>query len=325
MISLMSESTVTTDPAWGGQTMVAPLKRVLVRKPAPPAAEEHFANFGYPRAVDHDRTQREHDAFRGLLAACGAEVVVAGPDVAGLLDAIFAYDPSLVTDAGAVLLRPGKELRLPEVDLAEQAYAELGIPVIGRIEAPGSVEGGDTLWLDEHALAVGRSNRTNCEGTRQLSALLAPHGIDVMTVDLPHWRGPAECLHLMSFISPAADRLAVVYLPLMSVPFVEELQRRGWSFIEVPDEEFETHGCNVLTLAPMRVLVCDGSPVTRTRLEAAGCEVLVNTGDELSHNRAGGPTCLTRPLLRAADPAAGISSASTDSTSPASRRFDSSS
>ena len=223
-------------------------------------------DFGYPRAVDHDRTQSEHEAFRALLAESGAEVVVAGPDEAGLLDAIFAYDPSLMTDAGAVLLRPGKELRLPEVDLAERTYAELGIPVIGRIEAPGTVEGGDTLWLDERTLAVGRGYRTNGEGIRQLAALLAPHGIETMTVDLPHWRGPDECLHLMSFISPVADRLAVVYLPLMSVPFVQELQRRGWSFIEVPDEEFETHGCNVLALAPMRVLVCDGSPVTRARL-----------------------------------------------------------
>jgi dimethylargininase len=298
MTSLVAESIVTTERAWGGQSMVAPLRRVLVRKPAPPSAEGQSASFGYPRAIDRERTEREHEVFRALLAGSGAEVVVAGPDEAGLLDAIFAYDPSLMTDAGAVLLRPGKELRLPEVELAERTYAELGIPVIGRIEAPGTVEGGDTLWLDERTLAVGRGYRTNDEGIRQLSALLARHGIDVMTVDLPHWRGPDECLHLMSFISPVADRLAVVYLPLMSVPFVEELQRRGWSFIEVPDEEFETHGCNVLALAPMQVLVCDGSPVTRTRLEAAGCDVLVYTGDELSHNRAGGATCLTRPILR---------------------------
>jgi N-dimethylarginine dimethylaminohydrolase len=171
------------------------------------------------------------------------------------------------------------------------------------------VEGGDTLWLDERTLAVGRGYRTNDEGIRQLRALLAPHGVAIVTVDLPHWRGPNECLHLMSFISPVADRLAVVYLPLMSVPFVQELQRRGWSFIEVPDEEFETHGCNVLALAPMRVLVCDGSPVTRARLEAAGCQVAVYTGDELSHNRAGGPTCLTRPILRAAGTTAGVSTA----------------
>src|SRR3954452_4995477 len=307
MTSLMAESPVTTGRAWGGQTMVAPLKRVLVRKPAAPAAHGDFADFGYPRAIDHDRTEREHEAFRAVLAGSGAEVVAAGPDEVGLLDAIFAYDPSLMTDAGAVLLRPGKELRLREVDLAERTYAELGIPVIGRIKEPGTVEGGDTLWLDERTLAVGRGYRTNSEGIRQLAALLAPYGIETMTVDLPHWRGPDECLHLMSFISPVADRLAVVYLPLMSVPFVQELRRREWAFIEVPDEEFETHGCNVLALAPLRVLVCDGSPVTRARLKAAGCEVVTYVGNELSHNRAGGPTCLTRPLLRAADARTGMS------------------
>jgi dimethylargininase len=309
MTSLLAESTATTGRAWGGQSMVGPLKRVLVRKPAPPATEDQFARFGYPRAVDHDRTQIEHDAFRAFLAESGAEVIVAGPDESGMLDAIFAYDPSLMTDAGAVLLRPGKELRLAEVVLAEETYAELGIPIIGRIEAPGTVEGGDTLWLDERTLAVGRGYRTNDEGIRQLSALLALHGINTMRVELPHWRGPDECLHLMSFISPVAERLAVVYLPLMSVPFVQELQRREWSFIEVPDEEFETHGCNVLTLAPMRVLVCDGSPVTRARLEAAGCEVVAYAGHELSHNRAGGPTCLTRPILRAAEIASAVSAA----------------
>jgi dimethylargininase len=309
MTSLMEESKVVAGRAWGGQSMTAPLSRVLVRKPAPPAIEDEFTRYGYPRAVDHDRTQIEHEAFRALLAESGADVVIAGPDEAGLLDAIFAYDPSLMTDAGAVLLRPGKELRLAEVDLAERTYADLGIPVIGRVEAPGTVEGGDTLWLDERTLAVGRGYRTNSEGIRQLAALLAPHGIETMTVDLPHWRGPDECLHLMSFISPVADRLAVVYLPLMSVPFVQELQRRGWSFIEVPDEEFETHGCNVLALSPKRVLVCEGSPITGDRLRAAGCDVVAYVGNELSHNRAGGPTCLTRPILRAAEISPGISAA----------------
>lgn len=260
MTSVVEKSPVTTGRAWGGQSMVASLRRVLVRAPAPPVTAEEFTDFGYPHAVDHARAEREHEAFRAMLEDAGTDVIVSGPDETGLLDAIFAYDPSLMTDAGAVLLRPGKALRLPEVALAERSYAELGIPIVGRIEAPGTVEGGDTLWLDERTLAVGRGYRTNDDGIRQLRALLAPHDIDVLTVDLPHWRGPNECLHLMSFISPIAERLAVVYLPLMSVPFVEELQRRGWSFIEVPDEEFDTHGCNVLTLAPMRVLVCDGSP-----------------------------------------------------------------
>ncbi|MGH2617778.1 MAG: dimethylarginine dimethylaminohydrolase family protein, partial [Thermomicrobiales bacterium] len=297
--TLIEQSTVSTDRAWGGQSMVAPLRRVLARRPATPVTSEEFARFGYPDAVDHARAEREHEAFRALLADVGADVVVAGPDEAGLLDAIFAYDPSLITDAGAVLLRPGKDLRLPEVALAERAYAELGIPIAGRIEAPGTVEGGDTLWLDERTLAVGRGYRTNDEGIRQLRAILELSGIRMLTVDLPHWQGSGECLHLMSLMSPVAERLAVVYLPLMSVSFVEELRRRGWSFIEVPDEEFETLGCNVLTLAPKRVLVCDGSPVVRERLEVAGCAVVAYEGREISHNRAGGPTCLTRPILRA--------------------------
>jgi N-dimethylarginine dimethylaminohydrolase len=298
MATVMKDSTVTTARTWGGQSMVAPLKRVLVRRPAAPDTGTEYAEFGYPHPVDHARAEREHDAFRAILTDAGVEVIDEGPDRAGLLDAIFAYDPSLMTDAGAVLLRLGKELRLPEVALAEQSYNEAGIPIIGRIEAPGTVDGGDALWLEERTLAVGRGYRTNDEGIRQLRAILEPSGIEVLTVDLPHWRGPGECLHLMSFISPVAERLAVVYLPLMSVPFVEELRRRGWSFIEVPDEEFDRHGCNVLALAPMRVLVCEGSPITRARLEAEGCEVVAYAGDEISHNRAGGPTCLTRPILR---------------------------
>lgn len=291
---------VATERAWGGQSMTARLRRVMVREPAPPATGDEFAEFAYPRKVDHERAVGEHQALRVILEEAGAEVVVAGPDEPGLLDAIFAYDPSLMTDAGAVLLRPGKALRLPEVALHEQTYRELGIPIAGRIDAPGTVEGGDTLWLDERTLAVGRGYRTNDEGIRQLRAILEPQGVEVLAFDLPHWRGPGECLHLMSFISPVGERTAVVYLPLMSVPLVAELRRRGWDFVEVPDEEFERHGCNVLALAPMRALVCDGSPVTRARLEGAGCAVVAYVGDEISHNRAGGPTCLTRPLLRSA-------------------------
>jgi dimethylargininase len=292
---------VVSSRAWGGQSMVAPLRRVLVREPSAPATGLEFTEFAYPRPVDHARTTYEHRAFSGLLEREGVEVISFGPDAAGLLDAIFTYDTSLTTNAGAVLLRPGKPLRLPEVDLADQAYRELGIPVIGRIEAPGTVEGGDTVWLDDRTLAVGRGYRTNDEGIGQLREILAPLGITIFTVDLPHWRGPGECLHLMSFISPIAERLAVAYLPLMTVPFVRELEQRGWTFVEVPDEEFATHGCNVLALAPMRALVCNGSPLTKARLEAAGCAVVTYTGDEISHNRAGGPTCLTRPILRTYD------------------------
>jgi N-dimethylarginine dimethylaminohydrolase len=225
-------------------------------------------------------------------------VIEAGPDWDGELDAIFAFDPSIITDRGAVICRMGKPERLGEADRAVQTYQELGIPILGRIEAPGTVEGGDTLWLDERTLAVGQGYRTNAAGIAQLAGILAPLGVEVIQVALPHWRGPGECLHLMSLISPVAPDLAVVYLPLLATAFVGLLQERGWRFVAVPDQEFDSMGCNVLALAPGRGVMLDGNPVTKERLEAAGCDVLTYAGVEVSLNRAGGPTCLTKPIWR---------------------------
>jgi N-dimethylarginine dimethylaminohydrolase len=283
---------------FGGQSMTAPLKTVLVRRPAPPRGDDDWRRFDYLHPVDHDRTLREHDAFRATLTEAGAEVIDGGPDPDGELDAIFVFDPSIVTDRGAVVCRMGKPERLGEAENAIRTYERLGIPVIGQIDAPGTVEGGDTLWLDERTLAVGRGYRTNTAGIAQLAKILGPLGVTVIPVQLPHWRGPGECLHLMSLISPVADKLAVVYLPLMVTSFVEMLRDRDWRFVEVPDEEFDSMGCNVLALAPGRCLMLEGNPVTRRRLEDAGCEVLTYVGTEVSLNRAGGPTCLTKPIWR---------------------------
>ena len=286
---------------YGVSSMSAPLKRVMMRKPAKPTGRAgEAADFGYPHEINIDLTNSQHAAFVEILRGQGVEVILEGPDEDGLLDGIFSYDPSIMTPKGAVLLRPGKNLRLNEVDRHEATYKKLGIPILGRITAPGTVEGGDTLWLDDHTLAVGRGYRTNDEGIEQLRAILAPIGVEVLRTELPHYHGPDECLHLMSFISPVADKAAAVYLPLMGTPFAQELARRGWTLIEVPDEEFDLHGCNVLAISPMNVLVCDGAPITKSRLEAAGCKVHVYEGSEISHNRAGGSTCLTRPVLRQA-------------------------
>jgi len=296
-----SIATATTTRRYGGHSMSAPLRSVLVRPPVPPAGDADWRAFGYLQPVDQTQAEAEHAAFRAILADARVEVVAdrSDPNETGLLDSIFAYDPSIITDAGAILCRPGKALRQPEVALAEATYARLGIPIHGRVVAPGTLEGGDTLWLDARTLAVGRGYRTNDAGIAQLAALLAPLGVEVIPVALPHWRGPGECLHLMSLISPVASDLAVVYLPLLPTSFVELLQARGWRFVEVPDAEFDSMGCNVLALAPGKCLVLDGNPLTRARLEAAGCEVLAYTGNKISLNRAGGPTCLTRPLWRA--------------------------
>ncbi len=283
---------------YGGHSLTTRLRSVLVRVPAPPAAADDWRRFGYPRPVEHGAAEREHAAFREVLAEAGVEVIPAGPDAPGHLDAIFAFDPSIVTDHGAILGRMGKPARRDETDLAADSYAELGVPILGRIEAPGTLEGGDTCWLDDRTLAVGRGYRTNQAGIDQLTAILGGIGVEMLPVDLPHWRGPEECLHLLSLISPVATDVAVVYLPLLAAGFVERLREQGWRLVEVPDEEFDTFGCNVLALAPRRSLMVDGNPVTRARLEAVGCEVMTYVGSEISLNRAGGPTCLTRPLWR---------------------------
>jgi len=288
----------STLQGYGGHSMVAPLRRVIVRRPTAPGGDIDWRAFGYLHPVDQVRTEQEHAAFCALIAAHGIEVIEAGPDPAGRLDAIFAFDPSIMTDAGAVLLRPGKGLRQAEVELAEQTYADLDIPIFGRIGAPGTVEGGDTMWLDERTLAVGRGYRTNAEGILQLRDLLAEIGVEVLVFDLPHFNGPSECLHLLSMISPVAERLAVVHPPLMAVSFIEALRERGWHLIDIPEEEFETQATNVLALAPGKLLALDGNPVTRKRLELAGCEVETYEGAEISLNRFGGPTCLARPILR---------------------------
>ncbi len=289
-----------TIPGFGGHSMSAPLRRVMVRRPTMPATAEQWREFGYARSVDHDQAKSEHEAFVDTLVGHGVEVIVEEHDPAGLLDAIFGYDPSMMTDAGAVLLRPGKPVRRAEVALHAATYARLGIPIAARIEEPGTVEGGDTLWLDERTLAVGRGYRTNDEGIAQLSMILGAQDVSVLPVALPHWHGPAECLHLMSVISPFSTDIAVVHPPLLPVAFMEELRDRRWRLVEVPDDEFVSLGCNVLALDPATCLMIEGNPVTRARLESLGIKVLTYREDELSHNREGGPNCLTRPTLRRA-------------------------
>lgn len=278
--------------------MIAPLLRVMVQEPAPPLGQDDHLRFGYPRPVDHTRAVEEHRAFCTILEGQGIEVVRQPPAAPGSMDAIFVYDPSIVTDEGAVIGRPAKEVRRAETRSVADFYRDLEIPILAQIEGPGVLEMGDLFWIDEYTLAAGEGFRTNAAALDELEIRLQPFSIDIIRVPLPYWHGPAECLHLLSLISPIDQGLAVGYLPLLSVNFLGVLQAAGWKVVPVPDEEFASQGANVLALGPRKVLVLAGNPVTRQRLERAGCEVLEYTGDEISHNRGGGPTCLTRPLLR---------------------------
>ena len=281
---------------FGAQSMTAPLREVLVKRPAAAfgAAFDDPAH-GFLHAVDLPVAQRQHDELTGILRNLGATVHELSEEHDP--DLTYPFDPVLITDRGVLLLRPGKPNRQGEEDVIERWCAAHGVPTLGRIEAPGTAEGGDTFWLDERTLCVGRTLRTNREGVRQLEAILQPE-VEIEVFDVPYWKGAGELVHLMSVISPIADDLAVVFLPLLPCGLLELLHERGVRLVEVPEEEYPTLGCNVLAVQPNVAVMADGNPVTRQRLEQAGAEVHVFAADEVGMNGSGGPTCLTRPILR---------------------------
>ncbi len=283
---------------YGSQSMVDELKRVLVRRPDAAFGDADPAHWHYTSRPDLNGARAEHEALVSTLRNCGCEVVFHDAPLPEHADAIFTHDPVIVTDAGAIVLRMGKPQRRGEEAAIAATLEDLGVPILATLEDEATAEGGDLMWLDHETLAVGRGYRTNAEGLRQLTAALRPLGAKTIEVQLPHAGGPAACLHLMSLISMIDHDLAVVYLPLLPVPFVELLGDRGIEIVEVPESEYPTMGPNVLALAPRRCLVLEGNPGTRARLEAAGCEVLTYRGRELSLKAEGGATCLTRPILR---------------------------
>jgi N-dimethylarginine dimethylaminohydrolase len=274
--------------------MTGTLKRVLVR---PPLAEDaaHWRAFGWRAAPDHAAAADEHEIFCGLLEEAGAEVVVSRHDP-GNPDAIYTYDPVLVGSKGAVLLRPGKENRRGEPAAVIPTLEAAGIPIACEFDPPALAEGGDTLWLDERKLLVGIGYRTNEEAIAALEGAFS--GVEVISFDIPHWNGAGEVMHLMSFISLLDRDLALVFPRLAPVRLLRLLAEREIRVVEVPDEEFASQGPNVLALGPRRVLALDGNDETRRRMERAGVEVIVYRGNEISRKGDGGPTCLTRPLLR---------------------------
>jgi N-dimethylarginine dimethylaminohydrolase len=278
------------------QDPTASLRRVYVRAPV---ANDLAAwrEYGWRSEPDGGRAAQEHAAFRAQLEAAGAEVVSGTAPTSGDPDAIYVYDPSLITDAGAVLLRPGKAGRRGEPDAAETDLGAAGVSVVGRLTEPATAEGGDMFWLDPGTLLVGLGYRTNVAAVQQLRVLLGDR-VEVLAFDLPYFHGPGECLHLMSFISPLAPDLAVGYPAMMPVRLVQLLFERDIALVEVPDDEFDSMASNVLALAPRIALALEGNPETRRRMEAAGVEVRTYTGAEISRKGDGGPTCLTDPLVR---------------------------
>src|SRR5713226_1755886 len=283
---------------YGAQSMVTPLRAVLVKRPDEAFAVNDPVAWHYAGRPDLAVAQQEHDALVALLRQGGAEVLHHDESQPGHADAIFTFDPAIVTDHGAIILSMGKSQRRGEEAAMARRLEELGVPLLYTLHGEARAEGGDLLWLDHDTLAVGLGFRTNDEGLRQLGEALAGIGASVMPVELPYFTGPEACLHLLSLISIVDHNLAVVYPPLMAVSFWQELQRRDFRLIEVPESEFKTMASNVLALSPGKCLMLEGNPITQRRLEEAGCEVVTYKGNEISHKAEGGATCLTRPIWR---------------------------
>jgi N-dimethylarginine dimethylaminohydrolase len=286
---------------YGVASMTAALRRVALRKPGESIQQADAKLWNYGSSFDRRELGAEHAAFTGLLESAGVEILWLDGDDRGNADAVFTYDASLVTPVGAILMNPGKPLRTGEQALHSAFYEAQEIPVIGEISGEGHAEAGDTLWLDAHTLAVGRGFRTNPAGISQLEALLAPIGIEVHAFDLPVYYGASACLHLMSLVSLVDTRLAAVTMPLLPVGLYRLMQQMDYRFIDISRDEFERSGtlsANILALGPGRCIMVDGYPETRLALESAGIEISVFGGQALCVGCEGGPTCMSRPILR---------------------------
>lgn len=260
--------------------------------------KEHWQELNYLSQPNFKESLSEYDNFLRILQEKGISIHQFPFNNNVAIDSIYCRDASIATDFGMILCNMGKLGRINEPDAQLQTFINESIPILGRIESPGTLEGGDVAWLDAKTLAVGFTYRTNEEGIKQLKQLLEPKGIEVIVVELPHYKGKSDVFHLMSILSPVDKDIAVVYSPLMPIKFRNQLLKRGFKLIEVPEAEFDNMGCNVLAIAPSDCIMVDGNPKTKKLLEEAGCAVKVYKGEEISVKGGGGPTCLTRPLLR---------------------------
>jgi len=286
---------------YGSQEMSGKLRRVLMRRPGKSLAKADPAKWHFGETFNPEKAIAQHEAFSQIVAAYGCEITWLDESDSGLADAMFAHDPSFVTEHGAVVLQMGKALREREPKLHELAYRDLDIPILGKLTGNATAEGGDMIWVDRKTLAVGRGARTNQAGIDQLRTILEPHAIEVIDYDLPYGQGPDACLHLMSVVSPLASDLALVFAPMMPFAFRALMEERGIRCLEAPAEEFAASNglnLNVLPLAPRDVVMVEGFLQTRKLMEGAGCRVQTFEADALCIACEGGPTCLTRPILR---------------------------
>jgi N-dimethylarginine dimethylaminohydrolase len=285
------------------QSEYGKLKSVFIKKPKEAFVNEdqvasQWRELNFLSKPDLTKAENEYAEFEKLIRQQGAETLLLPFDSSVTMDSIYCRDAGIATDFGMIICRMGKPARMNEPMAERKAFEYHQIKILGEITHPGTLEGGDVAWVDEHTLAVGHTYRTNWEGIRQLKHLVEPHGVKVWVAEMPHYKGPSDVFHLMSVFSPVDKNLAVVYSPLMPISFRHGLLEHGISFVEVPDSEWDSMGCNVLAIAPREVIMVKGNPITKQRLIEAVCTVHEYEGQEISVKGGGGPTCLTRPLER---------------------------
>jgi N-dimethylarginine dimethylaminohydrolase len=285
------------------QSEFGQLKSVFIKRPQEAFVSEaqifdQWKKLNFLSKPDFEKSNREHESFEKLLTKSGTEVFYLPHRSSVTLDSIYCRDAAILSDHGVIICNMGKPARSNEPHEQRLAFEKMGIKILGTITTPGTLEGGDVAWVDERTLAVGHTYRTNQEGIAQLKRLLNPFGIEVWVADMPHYKGPGDVFHLMSVFSPVDENLAVVYSPLMPIAFRNGLLERGYTLVEVPDEEWDSMGCNVLAIAPRECIMVRGNKETKKRLESAGATVWEYDGLEISVKGGGGPTCLTRPMER---------------------------
>jgi N-dimethylarginine dimethylaminohydrolase len=283
--------------------MVGTLRRVLVCTPEAagwnsPECSARWKELAFQHPPDFSRAKDQHAALRRELESAGVEVTLLPASTQLTLDAVYTHDPSLLTDFGAIPFNTGKATRAGEAKSHASFYSQIGFPILGEVAAPAKAEAGDMVWLDAKTLLVGLGYRTNLAGVEQLRSLLSGKGVQVLTAPLPYGPGPSACLHLMSLISLLDEHTAIVDLPWLSVETVELLKARGYRFVEIDYNERETLACNVLSLGKGRLLAIAENSKTNDKLRHAGFDVRTFSAPEICSNGGGGPTCLTRPLLR---------------------------
>jgi len=283
--------------------MTSTIRRVLIKSPENAYKNQvnidsQYQDLNYFGKPDFVRSLEDYESFRSILKKNGVEIHDLPADDITSLDSIYTHDPCLISNSGVILCSMGKTLRKKEPEMISKYFKSLNIPIIGKISPPGKLEGGDIVWIDNRTVAVGVGYRSNLEGIAQLKEILSGDVDEIIPVHLPHWTGPSDCLHLMSNISPLDRDLFLVYSKLLPVSFREYLLDRGIKLIEVPDDEYESMGCNVLAISPKKVIMIEGNDMTKKLLEIEGVDVSTYPGLEISYKGAGGPTCLTRPFLR---------------------------